>query len=136
MAWIEIQEPTLTPGPLETGHISPEEEEQQMLKNRFLLSNDFFDGEDEGLPQVYSCFLLRLFLSHFASFPFLPSFSLPDYFCLSLSFIYYHIADTSTTGSGHGILLPRPRRVVRYSCWFYLNWRAPFSIRRHLFHSI
>ncbi|KAJ4151017.1 hypothetical protein LMH87_011737 [Akanthomyces muscarius] len=52
VAWIEIQEPTLTPGPLETGHISPEEEEQQMLKNRFLLSNDFFDGEDEGLPQA------------------------------------------------------------------------------------
>ncbi|OAA79665.1 hypothetical protein LEL_03151 [Akanthomyces lecanii RCEF 1005] len=56
VAWIEIQEPTLTPGPLETGHISPEEEEQQMLKNRFLLSNDFFDGEDEGLPQLLSRF--------------------------------------------------------------------------------
>ncbi|OAQ97072.1 hypothetical protein LLEC1_00957 [Akanthomyces lecanii] len=52
VAWTEIQEPGLTPGPLETGHISPEEEEQQMLKHRFVLSNDFFDDGDDGLPQA------------------------------------------------------------------------------------
>ncbi|KAJ3483039.1 hypothetical protein NLG97_g7407 [Lecanicillium saksenae] len=51
VAWIEIQEPTLTPGPLETGHISPEEENIQMLRQRFRTSADFADCDvdDENL---------------------------------------------------------------------------------------
>ncbi|KGQ08681.1 hypothetical protein BBAD15_g5993 [Beauveria bassiana D1-5] len=58
VAWTEIQEPALTPGPLETGHISPEEEQQQALRQRFLLSQDFFpdddddDDDDDLIPQT------------------------------------------------------------------------------------
>ncbi|KAM3530132.1 hypothetical protein MY4038_005068 [Beauveria bassiana] len=58
VAWTEIQEPSLTPGPLETGHISPEEEQQQALRQRFLLSQDFFpdddddDDDDDLIPQA------------------------------------------------------------------------------------
>ncbi|XWW93494.1 hypothetical protein V2A60_001427 [Cordyceps javanica] len=51
VAWTEIQEPSLTPGPLETGHISPEEEQQQMLRQRFTLSEDFF-SDDDLAPQA------------------------------------------------------------------------------------
>ncbi|KAM3512860.1 hypothetical protein MY11210_003490 [Beauveria gryllotalpidicola] len=55
VAWTEIQEPSLTPGPLETGHISPEEEKQQALRQRFLTSEDFFpddDDDDDLVPQA------------------------------------------------------------------------------------
>lgn len=47
-----------------------------MLKNRFLLSNDFFDDEDEGLPRVCSLPYLLLLSSCFYFAPFLsPRFS-------------------------------------------------------------
>ncbi|KAM3547784.1 hypothetical protein MY1884_009443 [Beauveria asiatica] len=53
VAWTEIQEPSLTPGPLETGHISPEEEQQRTLRQRFVMSQDFFpDDDDDLVPQV------------------------------------------------------------------------------------
>ncbi|KAK8142576.1 hypothetical protein G3M48_008557, partial [Beauveria asiatica] len=45
-----IQEPSLTPGPLETGHSSPEEEQQQTLRQRFVMSQDFFH-DDDLVPQ-------------------------------------------------------------------------------------
>ncbi|KAJ6788313.1 hypothetical protein PWT90_05125 [Aphanocladium album] len=54
VAWVEIQEPTLTPGPLETGHISPEEEQQQMLRQRFFTSEDFlpYDDDEDLVPRA------------------------------------------------------------------------------------
>ncbi|EGX96406.1 hypothetical protein CCM_01062 [Cordyceps militaris CM01] len=53
VAWTEIQEPGLTPGPLETGHISPEEEQQQTLRQHFVMTQDFFPiDDDDDLPRA------------------------------------------------------------------------------------
>lgn len=49
-AWIETQEPSVTPAPLETGHISAEEEHTGVWQEGFVDSADFF--EFEGLPNV------------------------------------------------------------------------------------
>lgn len=50
VAWTETQEPEVTPAPLETGHISVEEENVGVWQNNFESNVDFF--EDDGLPKV------------------------------------------------------------------------------------
>lgn len=40
-AWVETQEPDVTPAPLETGHLS--KEEQEMWQGTYIDSADFFD---------------------------------------------------------------------------------------------
>ncbi|KAH6603895.1 stc1 domain-containing [Trichoderma cornu-damae] len=49
-AWIETQEPEVIPAPLETGHISIEEERGEMWPASFVDSTDFFS--DDLLPQA------------------------------------------------------------------------------------
>ncbi|KOS18563.1 hypothetical protein ESCO_001314 [Escovopsis weberi] len=44
-AWIETQEPDVTPAPLETGHISAEEVAGKIWTERFFDDTDFFAGE-------------------------------------------------------------------------------------------
>lgn len=43
MAWAETQEPDVTPAPLETGHISWEEEHHEVWQGECLNSEGFFD---------------------------------------------------------------------------------------------
>ncbi|KAH6983329.1 Stc1 domain-containing protein [Ilyonectria sp. MPI-CAGE-AT-0026] len=50
VAWTETQEPEVTPAPLETGHISVEEENVGVWQNNFESNVDFF--EDDGLPKA------------------------------------------------------------------------------------
>jgi hypothetical protein len=50
VAWTETQEPSVTPAPLETGHISAEEEHNGVWEEGFIDSGDFY--EVEGLPEV------------------------------------------------------------------------------------
>ncbi|KAJ2969323.1 hypothetical protein NQ176_g8724 [Zarea fungicola] len=52
VAWVEIQETDVTPGPLETGHISPEEEQQHSLKHRMFGCPNFFDNDDDLVPRA------------------------------------------------------------------------------------
>ncbi|KAM0261024.1 hypothetical protein ACHAQJ_002463 [Trichoderma viride] len=49
-AWVETQEPEVIPAPLETGHISIEEERGEMWPATFVDSSDFFS--DDILPQA------------------------------------------------------------------------------------
>ncbi|RFU74384.1 stc1 domain-containing [Trichoderma arundinaceum] len=49
-AWVETQEPEVVPAPLETGHISIEEERGEMWPATFVDSTDFF--ADDLLPQA------------------------------------------------------------------------------------
>lgn len=49
-AWVETQEPEVVPAPLETGHISIEEERGEAWPARFIDSTDFFS--DDAYPQV------------------------------------------------------------------------------------
>ncbi|KAK7424259.1 hypothetical protein QQX98_000527 [Neonectria punicea] len=53
VAWTETQEPTVTPLPLETGHISAEEENTDPWQSDFVDNADFF--EDDGLPRAPIC---------------------------------------------------------------------------------
>jgi hypothetical protein len=53
-AWMETQEPEVVPAPLETGHISIEEERGEMWPAQFIDDTDFFS--DDVYPQV-SCYL-------------------------------------------------------------------------------
>ncbi|KAK5989291.1 hypothetical protein PT974_10804 [Cladobotryum mycophilum] len=50
VAWIETQEPDVTPAPLETGHISAEEQRKEVWKGNFVDSTDFFS--DDIRPQA------------------------------------------------------------------------------------
>ncbi|UKZ78386.1 hypothetical protein TrVFT333_006123 [Trichoderma virens FT-333] len=49
-AWVETQEPEVVPAPLETGHISIEEERGEAWPARFIDSSDFFS--DDAYPQA------------------------------------------------------------------------------------
>ncbi|KAL7955277.1 Stc1 domain-containing protein [Trichoderma compactum] len=49
-AWTETQEPEVVPAPLETGHISIEEERGEAWPARFIDSSDFFS--DDAYPQA------------------------------------------------------------------------------------
>ncbi|PTB37237.1 hypothetical protein M441DRAFT_148827, partial [Trichoderma asperellum CBS 433.97] len=49
-AWMETQEPEVVPAPLETGHISVEEERGEMWPASFVDDTDFFS--DDLLPQA------------------------------------------------------------------------------------
>ncbi|KAL7908127.1 Stc1 domain-containing protein [Trichoderma velutinum] len=49
-AWTETQEPEVVPAPLETGHISIEEERGEAWPARFIDSTDFFS--DDAYPQA------------------------------------------------------------------------------------
>ncbi|KAM6480680.1 Stc1 domain-containing protein [Trichoderma sp. SZMC 28011] len=49
-AWVETQEPEVVPAPLETGHISIEEERGEAWPARFIDSTDFFS--DDAYPQA------------------------------------------------------------------------------------
>ncbi|KAL7930124.1 Stc1 domain-containing protein [Trichoderma chlorosporum] len=49
-AWVETQEPEVVPAPLETGHISVEEESGEAWPARFVDSTDFFS--DDAYPQA------------------------------------------------------------------------------------
>lgn len=51
-AWGETQEPGVTPTPLQTGHISVEEQNKEVWNKKFTESTDFFP--DDSLPQVCS----------------------------------------------------------------------------------
>ena len=55
-AWTETQEPGVTPAPLETGHISVEEQNGEVWAKKYTDPSDFFP--DDVLPQVWA-FLSR-----------------------------------------------------------------------------
>lgn len=55
-AWMETQEPEVIPAPLETGHISIEEERGEMWPAQFVDDTDFFSHD--VYPQV-SCYLIQ-----------------------------------------------------------------------------
>ncbi|CAM1509481.1 Fc.00g032200.m01.CDS01 [Cosmosporella sp. VM-42] len=48
VAWTETQEPNVTPAPLETGHISVEEQNEEVWTGEFINAGDFFD--ENALP--------------------------------------------------------------------------------------
>ncbi|PNY19934.1 Uncharacterized protein TCAP_07462 [Tolypocladium capitatum] len=50
IAWGETQEPEVTPAPLETGHLSIEEDNLEVWQQDYVESTDFFPGDD--LPQA------------------------------------------------------------------------------------
>ena len=50
VAWTETQEHNVTPAPLETGHISIEEQNEEVWQEEYMDSGDFF--EEDALPAV------------------------------------------------------------------------------------
>lgn len=52
IAWGETQEPEVNPAPLETGHLSIEEDNLEVWQQSYVESTDFFPGND--MPQVHA----------------------------------------------------------------------------------